>query len=160
MKTPSLRWFVLGAVAWLAAGCGHLDVAATSDPNRVLQGRVTAGGQLPAGAEVVVRLIANGVAPAAHPPTSDLPVAARAGTSAGAVEQMLGEQVQTLASATTQPVPFRVEYRADDAMLRRGLNLDVRISVGGKLRYRTINAHVITLASAPYPQEVMAQPVQ
>jgi uncharacterized lipoprotein YbaY len=40
------------------------------------------------------------------------------------------------------------------------VNIDARISVGGKLRFRTINAHVVTLSSAPYPQEVAVQPVQ
>lgn len=160
MKTPFTRWIAFGALAWLAAGCGHLDVAASRDSNRVLQGKVNVGALVPAGTEVVVRLVSSPSAAPVRPPVGDLPVATRASTPASATEQVLGEDRQTLATGTTQPVPFRIEYQADDAMLRRGLNLDVRISVEGRLRYRTISAHVVTLASSPYPQEVAVQPVQ
>jgi uncharacterized lipoprotein YbaY len=57
-------------------------------------------------------------------------------------------------------VPFRLAYYADDALLRRGLSLEVRISFGGRLRFRTINAHVVTLTSAQYKQDVSVQPVE
>ena len=65
----------------------------------------------------------------------------------------------TLTAGTAEPVSFRIEYTADDAMLRRGLNVEARVSFGGKLRYRTINAHVVTLASSAYRQDVAVQPV-
>jgi uncharacterized lipoprotein YbaY len=46
------------------------------------------------------------------------------------------------------PVPFRIEFSADDALLRRGVNLEARISVAGRLRYTTTLAHPLTLANA------------
>jgi uncharacterized lipoprotein YbaY len=42
-------------------------------------------------------------------------------------------------------VPFQLEFDADDDLLRHGLNIDARISVGGKVRCRTASAHGLTL---------------
>ncbi len=78
---------------------------------------------------------------------------------APAVERVLGEYTQTLATGTSDPVPFRIEYSAEDAVLRRGLNVEVRVSFGGKLRFRTVNAHVVTLASSPFNQTVNVEAV-
>jgi hypothetical protein len=36
----------------------------------------------------------------------------------------------------------------------------VRVTQDGKLRYRTLNAHLVTLASAPYPHDVAVEQVQ
>lgn len=155
-----LRWSLLVSLAVLAAGpgCGSIEVAGSGNPERILNGTVSAGGALPAGAEIVVRLMAppppgDGLRPAAN----EMPVASRA--VGPAVERVLGEHVQTLTAVTAEPVPFRLAYHADDATLRRGLNLDVRVSVAGRLRFRTISAHVVTLASSPYPQAVTVQPI-
>jgi hypothetical protein len=157
MKPFSLQLVpVLAGILLFVAGCGHLDVAASGDPNRVLKGTIAAGENLPAGTEIVVRLIAT----APRPPAGDSNLGTRTLGPAAATERVLGEQRQILAAFTTAAVPFQVEYQADDALLRRGVNIDARISVGGKLRFRTINAHVVTLSSAPYPQEVAVQPVQ
>ena len=143
----------------LVAGCGHIDVSSTNDPNRVLKGAVAAADNLPAGAEIVVRLIATTSANVS-PATATDGSLTRPLSSATATERVLGEQRQILAAFTTKPVPFRIEYQAGDALLRHGINLEARISVGGKLRFRTINAHVVTLASASFPQEIAVQPVQ
>ena len=158
MKTFLVR--VLGACALLCAfaACGSLDLAPGGNPDRVLTGVVNAGTGLPQGAEIVVRVIATQLAPdSLRPANSDAPVMSHPRTQT--TEQVLGEQSQKLAAGTSDPVPFRIEYVAEDDLLRKGLTVDVRVSYGGKLRYRTINAHVVTLASAPYRQEVVVQPV-
>ena len=153
-----VRLLLAAALGAFLSGCGSIDVGASSSPDRVLTGTVNTGGSLPAGAEIVVRLVASGgTNDSLRAAPNDIPVMTR--PAGPATEQMLGEQVQTLAAGTADPVPFRLEYRVDDAVLRRGLNLDVRVSFGGKLRFRTINAHVVTLASSPYPQNVALQPV-
>ena len=72
---------------------------------------------------------------------------------------MLGEQTQTLGAPTDRPVPFRIEYQASDNVLRHGVNVDARISYGGKVRFRTVQAHLMTLASSPFAHEVAVEPV-
>lgn len=146
--------------AWgmLGAGCGTLDVTGPQEVARVVTGTVRAERPLPAGTEIVVRVIESGVRlPRSSP---DLPVGDRALTAAVATERMLAEHVQTLAAATGEPVPFRLAFEAADETLRRGLNLDARVAIGGRVRFRSIRAHVVTLASAPFPQEVAVQAVE
>ena len=46
----------LGLLA-LASGCEHLDLTPAGDPERVLNGAVTLPSALPAGTEVVVRIV-------------------------------------------------------------------------------------------------------
>lgn len=158
MKRFPLFLFVCAIALIGVAGCSHLDLAASGDPNRVLKGTVTAGRMLPAGTEVVVRLVATESVAATHLPSSDL--VTRAVAPSGGVEHLLGEHRQILPIGTNEPVPFQIEYLADDALLRRGVNVDARISIDGQVRYRTVNAHVVTLASSPYRQEVEVQQVQ
>jgi uncharacterized lipoprotein YbaY len=46
---------------------------------------------------------------------------------------------------------------AEDALLRRGLNLEARIAVRGKLRFYTKNHHVVTLANADAQHELAVE---
>lgn len=157
----TLRLVVVGLVGSLLvfSGCGSIDVGQGTNPDRVLNGVVNVGAPLPAGAEITVRLIAP---PASNEPPrpagAELPVVAR--PTLQNLERVVAEQTQTLTAGTSDPVPFRLSYYADDAALRRGLSLEARVSVGGHLRYRTINAHVVTLNSSFNRQELALQPVQ
>jgi hypothetical protein len=149
---------IASLVVLVAAGCAHLDTTPAGNPDRVLKGAVNFNTTVPAGAEIVVRLLEPVGGEPSRGPGNDVPVATQ---SAGArTERLLGEFRQTLSAGTMQPVPFQFEYRAEDAVLRRGLNVDVRVSVEGKVRLRTISAHVVTLASSPFSQEVWVQPVR
>ncbi len=140
------------------AGCGSIDVTPEGNPNRVLTGTVTVGAALPAGAEITVRLVAAPSQEMARTPAAtDMPVATR--PTPQSAERVLGEQTQTLSAPTTDPVPFRVAYVADDAMLRRGLSLEARVSFGGRVRYRSFTGHVVTLGNAPYKQDIAVQAV-
>ena len=140
----------------LGAGCAHVDLSPEGGRNRVLQGTLSVGVALPAGAEIMVRIVATGGAPA-QPASGDLPVARR---NSPAAEQILGEQVQTLTAPAAVPVAFKIEYDADDAVLRRGVNLEARVYYNGRVRFRTVNAHVVTLNSAPFPQSLVLQAVE
>ena len=51
------------------------------------------------------------------------------------------------------PFEFRAEYRADDALLRRGVNVEVKILVNGKLRYANLTSYMVTLGRAASSQE-------
>ena len=158
MKTTRFPFLAAIVALLFGAGCGSLDLAPGGDSNRVLNGTVNVGTGLPAGAEVAVRIIATSAAnEPARSAGNDVPVMTRPATPV--VERVLGEHAQVLKAGTAEPVSFRIEYTADDAMLRRGLNVEARVSFGGKLRYRTVNAHVVTLASSAYRQEVAVQPV-
>ena len=158
MKTRILVSLAAVMAAWLLAGCAQLDVTPESNPERVLTGTVNPRTTLPAGAQVLVRVIEVSSGEPIRTVGSDLPVAERPRPLA--VERVLGEQTQTLSAATSAPVPFQIEYRADDAALRRGVNIEARISVGGKITHRSVNAQVLTLAAAPYPQEILVNAVQ
>ena len=133
MKLPFLLPLML-AVTLLISGCGHLDIQPEGDPDRVLTGTVNfhASEPLPADTVVAVRLIdPNGVA--------------------GAM-MVLGEQ--TIEHPGNPPIPFRLEYRAEDDVLRRGVKLEARVSIGGKLRYYNVNGYGVTLAKASASQEI------
>ena len=156
MKT--LRFFSFTLLAGALAGCGSLEVTHGTNPDRVLAGTVNVGTALPAGAEIVVRLLAP---PATQDPLraagADMPVITRPTVQSS--ERVVAEQTVTLTAGTSDPVPFRLTYFAEDAVMRRGLTVDARVSFGGHLRYRTIQAHAITLNSSFNQQEVSVQPV-
>ena len=158
MKIASLARLLLSSMMFVFAGCANIDVTPAGNPDRVLTGTVLAGASLPAGAEVVVRLIATTGLPATKP-TGDLPITTPGSTNNQVVERVLGTHSQILANGTSEPVPFQIEYYADDAMLRRGVTLDARISYEGKLRYRSINSHLVTMSASAFRQEIAVQPV-
>jgi uncharacterized lipoprotein YbaY len=159
MKLPPFA-LVAAGLALVLSGCRSLDVTPETDPQRVVAGRVTLNTEMlfPPDAVAVVRVIELTPFDAqANAARKDLPVTDLR-RSEVKVERVLGEQVIRAPGAA--PIPFRVEFVADDAEMRRGLNIDVRISQGGKVTYRTMSAHMITLASASYPQDVAVEAVR
>jgi uncharacterized lipoprotein YbaY len=121
---------ILLALAALAAfaGCGQMEFSpqGQGDPARVLTGEVDIpdASVLPADASVTVRI----------EDTSSMPPA------------VLGSQ--TIANPGSTPVSFRVEYRAEDDVLMRGLNIEVRVSYGGKVQYYNRNRYAVSLGNA------------
>jgi len=156
MKTLRPIFLAAAAIVLLAgSGCANasLDLAAESDPNRVVTGTVNYRSEqpLPPDAEIVVRVIDTAsVEQTRTAANRDLPVATR--PQSPLPPTVLGEQ--TIKSPGEAPVPFRVEFTASDALLLHGLNIDVRISAGGRVRFRTVNAHVVTLSSVGTGHEV------
>jgi uncharacterized lipoprotein YbaY len=149
MKIPRPFVFLAALAALLAAaGCANvsLDLATESDPNRVLNGTVNFRTEtpLPPDAEVVVRVLDMASLEQARAAANrDLPVATRAQVQLPPT--VLAEQ--TIRAPGAAPVPFRLEFRANDELLRHGLNLEARISYGGKVRFRTVDAYLVTLSS-------------
>lgn len=128
------------ALVLSVAGCGHLDLMAPGNADRVLTGVVTYAPEepLPADAEVLVRVV-------------DL--------SRGEEKpEVLGEE--TIKGPLMTPVPIRVEYRAEDAQLLRRVNVEVRISVGRTLRYMTTRGHPITLGNVADAHTIEVDPVR
>jgi putative lipoprotein len=136
MKTLFLP-ALLGAML-LSAGCGHLDLQPESDGDRVLTGTVNfhVPEPLPPDAVVTVRLLDT------------------SGPSGAPMQ--LGEQ--TVNHPDAPPVPFRIEYTATDAQLRRGLIIEARVSFGGTVRFYNVNGYAVTLAKAADPHEVWVNP--
>jgi uncharacterized lipoprotein YbaY len=153
----ALFLYALGALLGLG-GCAQIDIAPEGDPSRVLAGTVAASSPLPAGAEIVVRILDTSVRDT--PRTMGADVVAPDRNSQLAIEREVASSTQLLPGAIDGPVPFRIEYQATDAQLRRGLTVDVRISFDGRVRYRTVSAHIVTLASAQQPHEVFVQPLR
>jgi uncharacterized lipoprotein YbaY len=120
---------ILAAAAALAlSGCGQMDLTPEGDPGRVLTGTVDIGEEiaLPTDTTVTVRVV-----DASNP---------------GMPPVVLGSQ--TITNPGVAPIAFRVEYRAEDEVLRQGLNVDARISYGGKVRYYNLNQYAVTLGNA------------
>jgi|GEM_PF-546860 uncharacterized lipoprotein YbaY len=164
MKKSLLLSGCAAVAAVLAAGCGHLSLSSAGDPDRVLTGMVQFGGAipLPPDAEVLVRVVDRTPPP---PPMSDMTAA---GTmprldqptvpSAAPGPEVLGEQ--TISNPGSTPVPYRVEYRADDDALRRGLAIEVRVSFGGTVRYINGTQYSVTLSDVSDPHDISVEPAR
>lgn len=127
------------AAVFSLSGCGQLDITPEGDPSRVVTGQVEIGEDVALPADTVVTVRVEDASGIGMPP------------------QVLGSQ--TIKSPGVAPVPFRVEYRAEDDVLRRGLNIEVRVSIGGKVRYFNANHHVVTLGNAGEAHRISVSPV-
>jgi uncharacterized lipoprotein YbaY len=122
----------------LGAGCAYMEVTPIGDADRVLTGKVSylPSQPVPDGAILSIRIV----------DASSL--------STGPV--LLGQQRVPISGEP--PFEFRAEYRAEDSLLRKGVNVEARILVNGKLRYGNITAHVVTLNHATDSQEISVLP--
>src|SRR5688572_15203864 len=107
----------LTAVGLLMAvvGCEHIDVSPAGSPERQLRGTVNAPTALAAGAVVVVQVVDAMPTDTGLAPQNDLPLGDRGRPPIG--PRLLGEQRQVLQAPAVEPVPFELEYQADDAVL-------------------------------------------
>lgn len=166
MKKSHLFAGCAALAAVLAAGCAHLDLEAPGDPNRVLVGTVSFSqpATLPAGAEVLVRIMdphpqALNAGVTALTPPGQMPLLNRPITgSAEVVGSVEPEEVaeQTIRNPGASPVAYRIEYRAEDDVLRRGLTIEVRISYGGRVQLFNSNQYSLTLADVKDPHPIEA----
>jgi uncharacterized lipoprotein YbaY len=174
MKKSPLLASCAALLAVLLAGCGHLDLAAPGDPNRVLVGTVTFSSvsTLPDDAEVLVRIMdphpqpvsatGGGQTPPGQMPLLNQPVTATMGAGAALGPQELGEQTIKHPVVQRDPgdghafIPYRIEYQADDETLRRGLSIEVRISYDGRVRLINSNQYSVMLSDVKDPHTVEA----
>ena len=154
----SLLLFVAAGLLVLA-GCGHLDLTPEGNPNRVVTGTVNVRMNLlpPPDSEIVVRLLRPADLTAAPTGVGQDLVIGQRGTRVQPA-QVVAEQV--IHAPARMPVSFRIAYRASDERLRHGLNIEARMSWGGRVRLRTVDAQAITLENADVAQALWLQPVQ
>ena len=153
MKTSPLSLLATCAALFAGAGCSHIEITEEGDPHRTVNGTVEFRTEmaLPPDAVVVVRVVdMAGTELMRAAAKKDLPLGDRAKTEP--VPQVLGEQ--TITAPKSGSVPFRIEFTADDSLMRHGVNIDARISFGGKVRFRTAVGHVLTLGNVEYPHAV------
>jgi uncharacterized lipoprotein YbaY len=130
-------WVVVaGLAAVMTAGCGHLNLVPIGEPERVLTGTVSFPEEitLPQDATVEVRVLDEG--------NASLPL-------------VLGDQ--TITNPSVYPIPFKVEYNAEDDLLRRGLNIEVRVSYGGSVRYSNTHGTLLTANDVNEPHNVRVE---
>ena len=157
MKKRSLIVAFAALALLFAGGCGHLDLTPEGNPNRVLTGVVDFNGEtaLAADSVVVIRVVdPTGITETA--PAQVLGSPSAAGSAAELPPKVLGEQV--IRNPGRAPVAFRIEYEAVDEQLRRGLNIEARVSSGGKLRYFNVNSYSITLNNVNDPHTISVNP--
>jgi uncharacterized lipoprotein YbaY len=66
---------------------------------------------------------------------------------------------QTLRAPGDAPADFRVEFMADDETLRLGLNIEARVSFGGRVRYFNRNRYALTPGNASDPHRITVNPI-
>lgn len=151
-----LAFFSAVLAALFLSACSGLDLAPESSPDRIINGTVVIRTAVPAGAEVTVRLVDLNARETTRNPLSEMTTTA---PQPATTERIVAEKTFAIGAQTTEAIPFQLAYSASEAELRHGLNLEARISHGGKVRHRTINAHVVTLSSAPFPHELTVEPL-
>jgi uncharacterized lipoprotein YbaY len=153
MKTFTFLFLALGLVA---AGCQQISVSPVGSAQRTVSGVVNLKPDIlfPVDTEVLVRVIdTTALERAGTTAANDLPTMDRGRTPK--TDRVLGEHA--IKAPPGKPAPFRIEFEADDALMQRGLILDVRISYYNRVQFRTISAHMITLSSLRQPQEVWVE---
>jgi len=138
MKIPMRRLALLACT--FLAGCGHVEMTPEGDANREVTGTVNLRVQadLPADTTVLVRVID--------------------GARAEPTLRVLGEQAITRAG--NPPVAYHVEFDAEDALLRRGVNIEARVSFGGQICYYNTNAIGLSLGTIDRPLGLVVDPVK
>ncbi len=155
--TPLLRAVGVSLLALFVAACSHVDLRPEGNPERVLTGTVNVRMDLmpPGDAELIVRLVDPAqIAVGTNQVASDLAIGERGGRELP--ETVVAQQV--IRTPTTFPVTFRLEFTATDAQLRHGLNLEARLWWGAKLRFRNLEAQVVTLENVDSPQTIGIEP--
>lgn len=136
------------ALLALAAGCGHLSLDSAGNANRVATGTVALpdGAALPPDAVMVIRIVDP------NPVPTQAPLATSAAPKMNLPPEIVAEQ--TFRDLGASPIPFRVEYSADDDELRRGLSIEARISFAGRLQYSNLTRYTIGLSDAGDPHQI------
>ena len=156
---PAAAALLAAGALLAAAGCAHLDLTPQGDPERVLTGTINLDGgsrSLPDDAVVLV-LVEDAVPPRVPAATQADPTLLRPQPPADMPPEVLGEQ--SITHPGSIPLSFSVEYQAEASRLEHGLNVEVRISYGGRVQYINKNRYAIRLNDATQPHSIWVSPV-
>ncbi|OIR18702.1 hypothetical protein GALL_10420 [mine drainage metagenome] len=129
--------FALALIGILGTACSHLDISAAPLGDQVLHGTVDFHPLPPLGkTSVLVRMVDV---------TNDDPI-------------VIGET--TVQAAGAPPVPFTISYKASDIEPPKRVQLVVRVSVDGKLRYYNIDSYAVSPMNADRTVRVWVTPVR
>jgi len=128
----SLSLLLIGLLG--LTGCASIDIEPAGEVWRTVNGLVyfNASGRLPADSVLTVRVV-DTTNPAIGP-------------------VIVGEQ--SIEDPGESPIAYSVEFRANDSLLRRGLNLEARISVDGRLRYSNTNSQSVNATNIESRREI------
>ncbi len=133
--------YLLGLVALgsLLSGCGSMEFGGFHNPSRTLVGTVNYGDPqlLPQDAVMIVRLVDN---------------------SNPSLPQIIGSQ--TINNPGPTPVHYKIDYTASDEQLQFGLNIEARVSYGGKLRLYNANQFNVKLENANTSRDIYLNSAQ
>lgn len=139
MSTPRIFALFLLLGAFLTASCAHLDTTPAPKGYKTLSGVLHIKGleALPVDSKALVRLV-------------DVTRPERYGT-------VLAEQ--EIGSPMGFAVPFTLDCKAEDMDYPNRVQLEARISIKGKLKYRNLNAIPITSANTEAPLDIWLEMV-
>ena len=127
----------LALIGIFGTACSHLDISSAPLGDQVLHGTVDFHPIPPLGkTSVLVRMVDV---------TNDDPI-------------VIGET--TVQAAGAPPVPFTINYKASDIEPPKRVQLVVRVSVDGKLRYYNIDSYAVSPMNADRTVRVWVTPVR
>jgi uncharacterized lipoprotein YbaY len=134
----SLRFVFLLTCA-LAAGCADMALSPPENIDRIVTGTVTftEPATLPADAQVTIRVLDT--------------------SQTNGLSKIIADR--TIKGGGPSPIAFKIEFRAEEALVRRGLNLEARIEYGGKVQLFNANSFAITSANLSSPHEVAVEKI-
>ncbi len=126
----------LALLGIVCTACSHLDLSTAPLGDQVVRGTVDFHPVAPYGkVSVLVRMV-------------DV-------THSDSV--VIGEQ--TIDTTEKPPVAFKITYTADQIEPPKRVQLDVRVSVDGKLRYYNINSYAVTPMNADREIHIWVEPI-
>jgi uncharacterized lipoprotein YbaY len=137
MKLP-LCFFAFGVCA-LFQGCTQLAMSPLEDNNRVVTGTVTftEPATLPADARVTVRVLDT--------------------SQTNGVSKIIADQL--IKGGGPSPIAFKIEFRAEQALLQRGLNIEARVDFDGKVQLFNGNSYAVTVGNISAPHEIAVEKI-
>ena len=126
----------LAGVFAFFTGCAQLAVP-LPDLNRVISGTVTFAepATVPAGAQMVIRVLDS--------------------TRADGMAKIVAQEVFKVSGPS--PIAYKIEFRAEDALVQRGLSIEARIDFEGKAQLFNGNRYAITTANIAGPHEIVVE---
>lgn len=120
-------------------GCANVDLNPIPDLNRVVTGTVSFAepATLPSDAVIVVRVLET--------------------SRSDGMSKIIGEQI--IRGGGNSPIPYKVEFRAVDALVQRGMNIEARVAYDGRVQLFNAENYAISAADISTPKEIAVEKI-